>query len=262
MEFIQGEKFIELADNKYVFYRHTHEVDNFFKNEVPSTPFILISHNSDGSVEEIKKRDDCATFSLAPKNLIKWFGQNIKVRNSKIQSIPIGLENSQWFSEVEKIKKIKQIVNTPKKIENFIYLNLNIETNVSERKNIYDIANNLEYITKENGKNVNYMFNNYLNKIYNHKFIISAAGNGEDCHRTWESLYVGSIPILKRTINSLYYDDLPICFVNDWEQLKDKKYLNEELNRLETTNFNLKKLYFEYWKNLIEKEKNNLIANK
>lgn len=259
MEFIQGEKFISLADNKYVFYRHTHDVDYFFKHEVPNNPFILISHNSDGSVEDVKNRNDSATFSLAPPNLIKWFAQNVRVKNKKIQSIPIGLENSQWFPEVKKIEKIKTIINTPKQIENSIYLNLNVETNPSERKQIYEIANDLPFITKENGKNINHMFDNYLKKIYNHKFVISAAGNGEDCHRTWETLYVGSIPILKKTINSDYYNDLPICFVNDWIQLRDEVYLNQELIRLQNTKFNLNKLFFEYWKNLIEKEKNNLI---
>jgi hypothetical protein len=262
MDFIRGENFIQLADNEYIFYRHTHEVNNFFEKEAPKTPFILISHNSDGSIEETASRSDGASFSKAPKNLIKWFGQNIKCKHKKIKPLPIGMENSNWFSEVKKIEKIIDIVGTIKKIENLIYLNLNISTNPTERGFVYELCKSKSYVTVEQGKNEGNLFDNYIRKVYNHNFVVSVAGNGEDCHRTWETLYSNSIPILKRTVNSQLYENLPVCFVDDWEQLNDREYFEKELIRINNSKFNLNKLYFNYWKKLIYKEKEKLQKRK
>ena len=50
MEHIQGEKFISLANNKNIFYCHTHDVNNFFNNLPVKDNFILLSHNSDGHI--------------------------------------------------------------------------------------------------------------------------------------------------------------------------------------------------------------------
>ncbi len=259
MNFIQGEKFIELADNNVVFYRNTHDVNNFFLNEAPSHPFILISHNSDGAIENNQSRNDSANFNLAPPNLIKWFGQNVKYKHPKIQSIPIGLENSQWFQEARKREKIIEIIKSPKLQNNLVYLNLNVETNILERRPIYEICQDLNYVTKEYGKNISHTYDNYLKNIYNHPFVISAAGNGEDCHRTWETLYVGSIPIVKKTINNCFYDDLPICFIDEWTQLKDFDFLINQLSLIKNKSYNIEKLFFEYWKTLIILEKNKLL---
>jgi hypothetical protein len=75
-------------------------------------------------------------------------------------------------------------------------------------------------------------------------------GNGEDTHRLWETLYVGSIPIVKKSINTLFYSDLPICYVDNWEQLADYNFLIEQKNILKSKT-NLEMLDFDYWKNKI-----------
>lgn len=258
MNFIQGEKFIDLADNELIFYCHTHEANDFLKSRAPNTPFILITHNSDGAVEFEATRNDSASFNLAPEHLIKWFAQNVKHKSHKLVSIPIGLENSQWFPEIKKREKILNIKQTNKSIKNLIYLNLNTETNPVERNHIYDICSKLNYVSKQRGHNSPGLFDDYLNNVYNHPFVVSAAGNGEDCHRTWETMYVGSIPIVKKSINSSFYSHLPICFVDFWEQLTDESFLIKEYERIKNTEYNANTLNFNYWKELILKEKANL----
>lgn len=253
MEYIQGEKFKGLSDNKKIFYCNTHDVDYFFINHSPKTNFVLISHNSDGGIFETKQRLCDADFTLCPPNLIKWFGQNVGCKNDKIQSIPIGLENSEWFIETRKIQKLKEIVKTPKNIRNLVYLNLNIKTNVTERQYIYNIAENNKHISIHYGRN-GLDYDNYLNNLYNHIFMICPPGNGIDVHQPWESMYINTIPIQKKSINTLYYTDLPICYVDDWEQILDEQFLIKEYIRIKSINWNLEKLDFNYWKNLILNE--------
>ena len=95
-------------------------------------------------------------------------------------------------------------------------------------------------------------FENYIDNIYNHKFVICPEGNGIDTHRKWETLYLKSIPIEKRCINSSFYEDLPICLVNDWSEITEE-FLNKEYNRISNSTWNLNKLDMFYWKNEINK---------
>jgi hypothetical protein len=53
-------------------------------------------------------------------------------------------------------------------------------------------------------------------------FGISPNGNGLDCHRTWEMLYFGMIPIVKQsslTDSLLASSILPVIVIQDWEEV-------------------------------------------
>ena len=62
-------------------------------------------------------------------------------------------------------------------------------------------------------------------------FGLSPKGNGVDCHRTWEMLYFGMIPItLHSSIDSLY-DGLPVVLLDRWADICDLD-LHATLTRL------------------------------
>ena len=50
-------------------------------------------------------------------------------------------------------------------------------------------------------------------------FVVSPHGNGLDCHRTWESLVLGNIVIVKRSSLDPLYDGLPVVIVDDWREV-------------------------------------------
>ena len=64
-------------------------------------------------------------------------------------------------------------------------------------------------------------FVDYLKHYNEYKFTVSPLGNGVDCHRTWESLLFGTIPIVKKgPLDYLYACyDYPIVIVNDWNEI-------------------------------------------
>lgn len=197
MELIQGEKFKTLHNGKNIFYCNTHDVNNFFDNINFDNDFILISHNSDGNITDNPLRDFDADVKKIPKNLKRWFGQNLNYESDIIESIPIGFENSEWFPEIRKIQKLLDISLTPKNIKNLVYLNLNILNNPSVRQPIYDMLKDKHYVTTEYGRN-GLTYDNYLNNLYNHRFMVCPEGNGIDVHQPWESLHVNTIPIQKK----------------------------------------------------------------
>jgi len=74
---------------------------------------------------------------------------------------------------------------------------------------------------------------------------LSPIGNGLDCHRTWESLYLGAIPIIKT--NNYYeslYSDMPVLLVNDYSSLTTE-FLEDQYDKIIKKEKN--KLNQEYW---------------
>ena len=79
-------------------------------------------------------------------------------------------------------------------------------------------------------------------------FVLSPAGGGYDCHRTWEALILGCIPIVKR-FNLPFeriYDDLPVLIVNEWSDVSEA-LLTKTVNEFRYKSFNYDKLKLKYW---------------
>lgn len=89
-------------------------------------------------------------------------------------------------------------------------------------------------------------------------FVLSPAGGGYDCHRTWEALLLGCIPIVKRFNIPLedIYNDLPVLIVDEWKDIS-MELLERTVKDFETKQFNYDKLTLKYWKDLIYSYKNN-----
>lgn len=202
--------------------------------------FVIITHNADINVD--------STFIL-PGNVIKWYTQNVNVTDSRIESIPIGLENDRWFKGLKKKEKMEGLLTKPKKIRNWVYMNHNINTNMVKRAVPYYYLENKYFVSSRHGMN-GHNFDEYIDNVYHHRFVICPEGNGLDTHRTWEALYLGTIPIEKKNINNQFYKDLPISFVRNWDEVTED-FLAEEYARITTKEWNLDKLKFEYWKNKI-----------
>jgi hypothetical protein len=189
-----------------------------------------------------------------PDNILKWYSQNVGIVNSRIESIPIGLENDRWFKGLHKKEKMLIKLSRPRLYKNQVYMNHNIETNPLKRQKPYDLLSGKSWVTVESGKN-GHGFDEYLDDVYKHNFVICPEGNGMDTHRIWETLYMGSIPIEKRNINNQFYTDLPICFVNDWEDIT-LDFLEKEYVQIKGQEWNMEKLTFTYWQNKILNERN------
>lgn len=203
-------------------------------------PYVVVSHNSDTNVRDT---------SNVPPNVTLWFSQNVCTHDRRLVSLPIGLENNRWFPEVQKKNKMLQKMQAPRVPRNLLYVNHNVETNVPERAAPYEMLENKPFVTIDHGSNPR-NFDGYIDNIYNHTFVLSPPGNGVDTHRKWEALYLGAIPVEKRCPNNTYYQDLPICFVDSWEQVTED-FLNLEYARITGQQWDLATLKMTYWLGLI-----------
>jgi hypothetical protein len=127
------------------------------------------------------------------------------------------------------------------------------------RKHIYEGIKNKDFVVKENvdfyiNRNLNFEnFYNYYDKISRSKFIIAPRGCSIDSYRLWDAIYFGCIPIVVKYEGYNQFEDLPILFIDKWEDYSEltEEYLNHIWDKFSGMDFNYEKLKFSYWENEI-----------
>ncbi len=195
------------------------------------------------------------SFNTIPTNTI-IYSKGLSVKgNSQLKPLPNGIN---WEDAKNKVQFIKSLYLTKKKHSNLLYINFNKKgigsfgqvTN-DERPMLIEMFENKSYVTNGEGRGIE-----FLEEIYHHTFCLSPEGNCADSHRTWESLYLGTIPIVKKTDAMSWFDDLPILQVEDWNIITEK-YLEEQYNRIINKKYNFEKLTMTYYINSMKENLNN-----
>lgn len=203
-------------DNPYIMFFYTHKVRKvaaivrYFKN-----PFVLLSHNSDWNVIE---SEDSKTILECPL-LKKWYTQNLCFCHPKISMIPIGFANSMWphgnLSLFDNHVFLTSLLNKTKSI----YFNFAIHTNAKIRQPCYDaISKKIPWL------HVLPPIENLM-RLKDYEFCICPEGNGVDCHRFWEALYLKCVPIVINSpfIETLKRYNIPLVILDRWEDLDIRK---------------------------------------
>lgn len=81
----------------------------------------------------------------------------------------------------------------------------------------------------------------YFSQIARHRFTLSPPGFGVDCYRTWESLYLGAIPVVLRSPAMSEFTDLPILFVDDYGELSED-FLERSWERMSRRSYDFRRL--------------------
>jgi hypothetical protein len=257
-EFICGRKFQQIADfirdtnrsidysaiaNRSIIWCKTDFVGELFSNiKSFSHQYILITHNSDYSITK-------GLFESKPICIKKWFAQNVDYLHEDLIPLPIGLENDEGPSKgaYTDYYAIEKNINTANKFKDKVYCNFNVENYSLRLKTIEALAqNNIGFFDQR------HHYASYCSNMSQYKFIASPRGNGIDCHRTWEALYMKCIPIVERHFMYNTYD-LPILQVDRWEDV-NKEWLE---SRCDLTG-NYEQLKINYWLDKISKERDGL----
>jgi hypothetical protein len=79
-----------------------------------------------------------------------------------------------------------------------------------------------------------------------YSFVLSPFGNGYDCHRTWEALCLGAIPIVRAKHFKDLFADLPVLNVDEWSDVT-QELLQNTMREFKQKKFNYEKLTLKYW---------------
>ncbi|CAF0816035.1 unnamed protein product [Adineta ricciae] len=275
-----------------IIYVSVWAIGTFFTDVYPHLihRFVLITGEGDLSspILDYLERTD--------SKIIHWFGQNGAIASStskKFTHIPIGLqcyemaeamktiykEQSnytlpQLYGDIDEPIKYIQPMDMTHRIlfnkdsmlkKNLLLINFlskNDETGL--RRRIWkDLCihrkKNQSFITclsKTPGVNPSNLIDVYR-RNREHSFWLSPRGNGLDCHRTWEALYLDMIPIVWNSSLNVLYENLPVVVIQDYKEITEE-FLNEKLKKISTAKFyqmkhtyRMEKLRNAYWRRLI-----------
>jgi Exostosin family len=81
----------------------------------------------------------------------------------------------------------------------------------------------------------------YYSRIAAHRFVLSPEGNGIDCYRTWEALYLGAIPVVMTSASTSAFAELPILFTDDYGELSEE-YLEQRWKEMSRRSFEIERM--------------------
>ena len=220
---------------------------------------ILVTGDGDNSIPE-ELEENIIKKIISNKHIKKWYTQNYTKNNfKKIKPYPIGLDLHTkrdsllgFFTTSDPYKMLNDLnyINGNEKKHQKIFCDVHLSTYDrfnNERARVRKILKKIDYVDFLNYRTTQYK----VWKKYNqYQFVISAHGNGLDCHRTWEAIYLGAIVIVKTSSLDNLYENLPVVIVKDWDECKNienlKIWKDKYLNK--TDKKYLEKFFkYDYW---------------
>ena len=182
---------------------------------------------------------------------IQCFSPNVVDNDFGVVPIPLGIEN-RYFQKNGIIRhfpeKRELCSNELSQRTKSLFASFNVATNRLERQEAADSAQKFGHALNQ----LRIQPRVFRKSLAESLFVLSPPGNGIDCHRTWEAIYFGAIPVIKRgKLAESIYRDLPVCVVDEWSEICSMTRSQlEEIYKVLIKKSD-KKAYFEYWKNVI-----------
>jgi hypothetical protein len=221
--------FVKPEKMGYFYYNYLHRIPN-------NIQFSILGNESDEELrpEYFRNMDDFLKF-INDIRIKYFFIQNNVIKHPKVIIIPIGVHYhvlnknppSDWsnkimtpFDQEEKIFEIrkngKPISERILKIYTYHHFFMNGKYCFDRRDSLNMIPHNLQEIQKER----QHVYDTFENAV-KYAFISSPHSNGLTCHRTFEAIALGCIPIVKKSCVDELYDGLPVLIVNEWSDINE-----------------------------------------
>ena len=181
--------------------------------------FIIFTNLEDTPIDD-------SIHDLIPENVLCISAINSESWGGKVIPAPYALQR-QMHPGDNRTQIIEQIIHD-EDIEpsNLLYINHSTYTNPTERLGINEIFDG-KYWALVDRERVGY--DEFLDRIRNHKFMVCPIGNALDCHRNWEVLFLRRVPVMKRHpyLEELY-KNYPVLFVDKYEDVTEQLLVENE----------------------------------
>jgi hypothetical protein len=150
-----------------------------------------------------------ATFPDVPDWVGAWFTTNLNVAHPKVEWIPFGVSDQGGAENIPDFQGRRK--DGP-------MLYVNFQDYTEERvllKRHYGALAHTENLLVRQAADLPHR--EYLAEMTECPFVLCPPGNGLDCYRTYEVLYTGGVPVMKRSVFSEYLEaeGLPVLLVDD-----------------------------------------------
>ena len=176
--------------------------------------------------------------------IIAWFCVHPCIRkHPKYHWLPLGIFQAKEFDD--KKHDLTMLLSYWRKQpkEKLLCCNFGLRPKFKpERNGIFDLFEKADFCSKLERR----PFLEYMKEMSEYKFTLSPRGLGPDCYRTWEAMLVGCIPVLHTCYLDELYADLPVLFVEKWEDVTPE-FLEQKYQEIMSKKYNIEKLFMEYW---------------
>ena len=178
------------------------------------------------------------TFDELPSNISHWFAVNSAVEADFLTPIPLGVQREQ----AELLSKIE------KGAGNLLYINFSLYTKSRLDAFNYFCMKDHDWVTvvKDQGRTER----EFLEDIASHDFVLCPQGNGVDTYRLWQTLYLGSIPIVNSDMQESFFNELPIMWCEDLDAIQPGP-LGSAMEVASKLPISFEKARLSYWKTQI-----------
>jgi len=256
---------IDLAaiQNGSVAYVNTAAIPDLVKKmeSIPNS-FILVSGDSDDQIPDgVFKSDDEFKQFIESEKIIHWFSQNAMKDHPKLTRIPIGLAYHVGPNALEQEKELMQIRDAAKPLsERELLCYSNFHFSMGKRSSVCNTYKNRDNASTSVPKELVYYEPSKVSRTdtwtnqSKYAFVLSPHGCGLDCHRTWEALCLGCIPIVQTSGIDKLYEGLPVLIVNKWGDIT-QELLKSTLDSFGKKKFENERLTLAYWMGVIRSKK-------
>lgn len=222
-------------------------------------PFVLVTGDCDPSPNEVCTAGLIKSL-LADKRLIHWYSQNWNPGHPKVTTLPIGLDyhtlaahqHHSWGPQTPPLNQERLLKAVASKAKHFSEREIKCYASfhfawksrrygLERRAAIAKVPEELVFYEPQKVVRLRSWSNQAR-----YAFVLSPPGGGLDCHRTWEALALGCIPILKRSSIAPLFEGLPVLFVDDWDELT-KDLLEKTVADLKHHSERPPRLTLNYW---------------
>ena len=131
---------------------------------------------------------------------------------------------------------------------------VNITTDKRRRPSGINREQIINTLGKNSIQNIKLERHVYFSSLPSYKFIISPEGNGIDCHRHYEALLAGCIPIIEYNEKiEEKYRGLPILYTKDYSEITPE-YLENKYNEMANQQYDFSRLFLSYYSNEQQEE--------
>lgn len=222
-----------------------------------TAPFVLLSGDSDTPANEALPGFDKL---LSHPLLLAWYAQNLTARADKLFHLPIGLDyHTAWETvghfELETLSPMRQESGFKALIAGakdwtaripLAYCNWHFflrgeraecQAKVDPAACYYEPQRIARHQSWRN--QAEFMFT------------LSPEGGGMDCHRTWEGLLLGAIPVVRRNALAPLFADLPVVIVEDWAEVTPD-FLVRTAAEMAGRTYDFSSLMLRHWQDRIQ----------
>ena len=213
------------------------DINNFSKIiDFLDNPITLLTTDGDLDIPT-GLTSECYLKLLNSDKIYKWYTQNWDgYQHTKFGVFPIGLDLHSYngtlidnmpiittdkISAFDKLKILQEVNSTlkPNKLnvrKTHIFCDIHKNPTNPDRVTLFNLLKTngiIDFLSKR------LLQRNIWEKYGEYSLVISAPGNGLDCHRTWELLLLGCIVITKTSSLDILYKNLPVVILEEWSEL-------------------------------------------